>query len=354
MAERNETHSPAIERARWRAVQRRQLGECVPFVYAVVTTGVYCRPECTSRQPKRSNVRYFDTATAAERAGYRACKRCRPAQREAEPGHLAAIRTACRQLADRHQPPSVTDLAGQARLSDAQFRRVFKQIVGVTPKQYQAAVRRCSLQERLGSAASVTAAIYDAGFRVASQVYERTGELLGMTPAAYRQRGRRQAIRYAVGPCSLGLVLVAVTERGICAIQLGDDADALVAELHRRFSAADVAPDDALAEVLAIVVGYVDRPALGLHLPLDIQGTAFQQRVWQALQQIPAGETRTYSEVAAQLGTPTATRAVARACATNRIAVAIPCHRVVGKSGQVTGYFWGVERKQALLEREAR
>jgi AraC family transcriptional regulator of adaptative response/methylated-DNA-[protein]-cysteine methyltransferase len=303
--------------------------------------------------PKRSNVHFFDTARDAEREGFRACKRCHPDAHHSTPDHLSGIREACRLMADVNSLPSVEDLARIAGLSEGQFRRVFKTMVGVTPKQYQTAVRRCRLQDTLKTSRSVTSAVYDAGFGCASRVYDQADELLGMTPSAYRRGGHRQSIHYAIGECFLGRILVAVTARGVCAILFGDSADELDEELRLRFREANIASDESLTELLEIVVHFVDRPALGLRLPLDIQGTAFQQQVWEALQKIPAGETRSYRDVAAQLGQPSASRAVAQACAANKIAVAIPCHRLVTSDGRISGYRWGVDRKRRLLMREA-
>jgi AraC family transcriptional regulator of adaptative response/methylated-DNA-[protein]-cysteine methyltransferase len=354
MARKTERSATATDQARWRAVQQNDLGDCEPFTYAVVTTGIYCRPECRSRLPKRSHVRFFDSARDAEREGFRPCKRCRPDEQRKAPEHLAGIRDACRLLADGTDPPGVDTLAQAAGLSAAQFRRVFKKIVGVTPRQYHAAVRRCVLQDSLRTSRSVTTAIFDAGFQSVSRVYDRADELLGMSPSAYRRGGRQQSVRYATGKCFLGRILVAVTARGVCAILFGDSVDELGEELRRRFRKADIAPDESLAEVLDIIVHFVERPALGLALPLDVQGTAFQQQVWEALQTIPAGETRSYREVAEQLGQPTASRAVAQACAANNLAVAIPCHRVVTRDGRISDYRWGVERKKSLLRRETK
>ncbi len=342
-----------LAESRWQAVQRHIVNGCEPFVYAVVTTGVYCRPGCSSRRPRRENVRFFDTPEEAERAGFRACKRCRPGTMDAGGPCRPGIQRACALIARSEEPPSVEELALISGLSTSWFRRVFKQALGVTPKQYASGVRRAKLQAALGEADSVTQAIYAAGFNSSSRVYEQTDDLLGMSPSTYSHGGAEQSIRYAMGDCFLGRLLVAVTDRGVCAIEFGDSDDELLEALRDRFGAAELAHDEYLRETLAGVVAFIRQPSSELGLPFDIQGTAFQQQVWSTLRSIPAGETRTYRQVAEALGKPGASRAVARACAQNRLAVAIPCHRVVGSNGRLTGYRWGAERKKALLAREA-
>ncbi|QDU23654.1 bifunctional DNA-binding transcriptional regulator/O6-methylguanine-DNA methyltransferase Ada [Urbifossiella limnaea] len=331
---------------RWAALASRDPAADAAFVYSVRTTGVYCRPSCPARRPNRANVRFHDTAVAAERAGFRACKRCGPAA-----GHGAAVAEACRRLA-ADEPPDLAALADAAGLSRFHFHRVFKSVVGVTPKAYAAAERGRRAREQLAAGASVTAAA--AGFGSASRFYAAAPAALGMAPAAYRAGGRGEVIRFAVGDSSLGRVLVAATAVGVCAVFLGDDADELTAELRRRFPKADVQPADAaFGATVANVVALVEAPAAAFDLPLDLRGTAFQVRVWEALRRIPAGTTTTYAKLAEQLGQPTAARAVARACATNHVSVAVPCHRVVGATGALTGYRWGVARKAELLKREA-
>lgn len=330
---------------RWAALLRRDPAADAAFVYSVRTTGVYCRPSCPARRPNRANVRFHATPADAERAGFRACKRCGPAA-----GHRAAVAEACRRLA-ADEPPDLAALADAAGLSRFHFQRVFKSVVGVTPKAYAAAERGRRVREQLAAGASVTAAA--AGFGSASRFYAAAPGQLGMAPAAYRAGGRGEAIRFAVGDSSLGRVLVAATDVGVCAVFLGDDAEELAAELRRRFPKADVRPADAAFDAwVAKVVALVEAPAAALDLPLDLRGTAFQVRVWEALRRIPAGTTTTYAALAAELGQPTAARAVARACATNHVSVAVPCHRVVGATGALTGYRWGVERKAELLKRE--
>ncbi len=330
---------------RWSALERRDPDAA--FVYSVRTTGVYCRPNCPARRPNRANVRFHATAADAERAGFRACLRCGPAA-----GHRAAVAEACRLIAAADAPPDLAALADAAGLSRFHFHRVFKTIVGVTPKAYAAAERGRRAREQLAAGATVTAAA--AGFGSASRFYAAAPGQLGMAPSAYRAGGRGEAIRFAVGASSLGSVLVAATDVGVCAVFLGDDPAALAAELRRRFPKADVQPADTTFNTsVAKVVALVEAPAAAFDLPLDLRGTAFQVRVWEALRRIPAGTTTTYSKLAEQLGQPTAARAVARACATNHVSVAVPCHRVVGATGALTGYRWGVGRKAELLKREA-
>ena len=341
------------DEARWKAVKSREAAADGSFVYAVATTGVYCRPSCSARPARRENVSFHRTAADAEAAGFRACKRCRPDGRS--PGELRAeaVARACRLIDEAEEPPSLEALAAAAGMSRFYFHRVFKGIVGVTPKAYAAAGRRARVQSALREAPNVTAAIYQAGYNASSRFYENVEVKLGMSPSAYRKGGRDSVIRFAVGECSLGSILVAASDKGVCAIQLGDDPDALVRDLQDRFPKAQlIGADPDFEQLVRQVVGFVEAPAQGLDLPLDVRGTAFQQRVWQALREIPAGATASYAEIARRIGQPTAVRAVAQACASNRIAVAIPCHRVVRNDGALSGYRWGVERKRALLKRE--
>lgn len=345
-------HDENLEQERWQAVQARRLQGCDPFVYAVKTTGIYCLPGCASRLPHRENVEFFDTTKTAAAAGFRACKRCRPDESLAVDPHTEVIRRACETIIKRDNFPGVDTLAKQARLSPSHFRQVFKQQTGVTVQQFADAVRRRRLHQNLGAPGSITNAIFEAGYQSVSRVYEKIDALLGMSPSIYRAGGSGIKITYATGTCTLGHILVAVTPRGVCAIELGDCDDELITALNDQFPAAETAPDADLIETLDLVITFLETPALGLDLPLDIQGTAFQQRVWEALQCIPAGETRTYSEVAEMIGSPTSVRAVASACARNKLAVAVPCHRVIGSDGRLAGYRWGVDRKRLLLERE--
>ena len=324
------------------------------FVYSVRTTGVFCRPSCASRPAKRENVAFHADPTAARAAGFRPCLRCRP-EGETEAARAAAlVARACRTIERAEEAPDLDALARDAKLSRFHFHRLFKRETGLTPKAYAEAHRAARTAAALGETETVTAAIYDGGFGSSGRFYASAPARLGMTPGARRRGGAGETIRFAVGACSLGAILVAATEKGIAAIAFGDDPDALVRDLENRFRAAELVGGDADFEAtVARVVGFVEAPAAGLDLPLDIRGTAFQERVWRALREIPAGRTLTYAEVAARIGSPKAVRAVGTACGANPIAVAIPCHRVVRMSGGVSGYRWGIARKQALLQREA-
>ncbi len=345
----------ASEATRWDALRRRDPAADGHFLYSVATTGVYCRPSCAARPARPENVAFFATRAEAERAGFRPCKRCRPdlpprAEREAA---LAAA--ACRQIEAAEEMPSLAELADAAGVSAHHFHRLFRRVVGVTPKAYADAHRQRRVQDDLGAGSGVTEAIYAAGFNSSGRFYEAADGMLGMAPSRYRAGGAGEAVGYAVGRCSLGCVLVAAAGRGVCAIMLGDDPAALVAELRARFPRAAVGPAEAeFAGMVAAVVRLVDDPAAtdGAPLPLDIRGTAFQRRVWEALRQIPPGETASYAEVAARIGAPRAVRAVAAACGANKLAVAVPCHRVVASNGGLGGYHWGVARKRALLASE--
>ncbi len=346
---------PAItDEARWEAVTRRDREADGAFLYSVLTTGVYCRPSCAARLPRRENVAFHATTADAERAGFRPCKRCRPNERPLAERQAALIAESCRAIREAEEPPRLDALADSAGMSRFHFHRVFKSVTGVTPKAYADAQRAERIRNGLGGAGTVTEAIYDAGFNSSGRFYAKSADVLGMTPTQLRSGGRDLAIRFAVGETSLGTILVAATEKGICTIQFGDDPDALVKSLQDRFPAARlIGGDKAFEAYVAKVVGLVEAPAKGLDLPLDVRGTAFQQRVWQALRAIPAGATASYADIAERIGQPKAVRAVARACAANEIAVAIPCHRVVRKTGALSGYRWGVERKRALVAREA-
>jgi AraC family transcriptional regulator of adaptative response/methylated-DNA-[protein]-cysteine methyltransferase len=320
----------------------------------VKTTGVYCRPSCAARRPKPSNVRFHATREEAERAGFRPCKRCKPEEPPLAERHASAVAFACRTIEESESMPSLAELASDAGLSLYHFHRVFKEVTGVTPRQFGAAHRRQRVRDELRKSPSVTAAIYDAGFQSSGRFYAEADGMLGMTPSDYRAGGASAEIRFAIGECSLGSILVAATSRGVCAILLGDEPEELLRDLQDRFPRANLIGGDASFErIVAQVVGLVESPALGLDLPLDLRGTAFQQRVWEALRAIPAGSTATYSDVAARIGAPRSARAVARACASNPVAVAIPCHRVVARKGALSGYRWGIERKRELLAREA-
>jgi AraC family transcriptional regulator of adaptative response/methylated-DNA-[protein]-cysteine methyltransferase len=348
------SRAPARDEERWQAVKRRDPAFDGKFLFAVRTTGVYCRPSCASRPAKRENVSFFPTGAEAEKAGYRACKRCRPDKLGAPDPQVQAIKRACERIETAEEAPKLAELAASAGLSPYHFHRVFKAITGVTPKAYAAETRARRAAEKLRTAETVTEAIYDAGFNSSSRFYENTDARLGMTPGAVRRGGAGVVIRFAVGEASLGAVLVAATDKGVCAITLGDDPDVLVRDLQDRFPRAELKGGDAEFErMVAEVVGLVEAPGQRLDLPLDIRGTAFQQKVWAALQAIPPGKTATYTEIARAIGQPTAVRAVAQACGANPLAVAIPCHRVVRADGDLSGYRWGVERKRKLIDREA-
>jgi AraC family transcriptional regulator, regulatory protein of adaptative response / methylated-DNA-[protein]-cysteine methyltransferase len=319
----------------------------------VKTTGVYCRPGCPSRLPNPHNVGFYATCGQAERAGFRACRRCRPDEATHGVQHAASVAAACRTIANAEEPVRLDALAAAAGMSPFHFHRLFKKTTGLTPKAYAAAQRAARVRETLATGESVTKAIYAAGFNSAGRFYETSNEVLGMTPRAFRKGGADADIKFAIGACSLGAILVARSDKGVCAILLGDDPDALAQQIQDRFPNANLIGGDAEFEALvAQVVGFVEAPKIGLDLPLDIRGTAFQQRVWQALRKIPAGKTASYAEIARRIGAPTAARAVARACAENRIAVAIPCHRVIRNDGALSGYRWGVACKRALLAKE--
>lgn len=339
--------------ARWAAFVARDVAADGAFVVCVKTTGVYCRPGCPARTPRRENVVFHLNCEAAERAGFRECKRCRPKSASHAARQVELIADACRVIERAEGVPSLSVLAKSAGLSESRFHRVFKRVTGVTPRGYATALRAERAGRSLRSSRTVTEAIYASGFGSSGRFYEQAPERLGMTPTQLRAGGRGLTIRYATGTCWLGLVLVAASERGICAIMFGDQADPLVHDLRGRFPQAElIAGDRDFQQTVRAVAEYVRRPAAGFDLPLDIIGTAFQQQVWELLRKIPAGSTTTYTEIARRLGRPSAVRAVASACAANPISVAIPCHRVVRADGSLAGYYWGLERKQKLLERE--
>lgn len=350
----NAAAADATERdPRWAAVIARDPAADGRFVYSVRTTGVYCRPSCGSRRARPENVAFHDGPAQAERAGFRACKRCRP-DRQAPHDHVARVTAACRRIEQSDPAPSLEELAREAGLSPHHFHRVFKAVTGSTPKKYADAHRSARLRERLREGAAVTEAIYAAGYNSSARFYEKSAAVLGMTASRFRAGGNDDEIRFAVGQCSLGAILVAQGSRGICAILLGDDPHQLVQDLQDRFPKARLLGGDAQFErLVATVVGFVEAPRIGLDLPLDLRGTLFQQRVWEALRGIPAGTTASYADVARRIGAPGSVRAVASACAANPLAVAIPCHRVVRTDGSLSGYRWGVERKRRLLQREA-
>ena len=338
---------------RWAAVIARDPRADGQFVYAVKTTGIYCRPSSLARLPKPQNVEFFDTAEDAEAAGYRPSKRASKDQTEVAAQHAATVAAACRQIEASDSLPPLNDLAETAGLSAFHFHRVFKAATGLTPKGYAAAHRSRRVRQRLADGGSVTEALYDAGFNSNSRFYEAADQVLGTKPGDFRSAGQNNDIRFAVGQCSLGAILVAQSERGICAILLGDDPHQLVCDLQDQFRRANLIGADAeFEQLIARVVGFIEAPAIGLDLPLDVRGTAFQERVWQALREIPVGSTASYADIALRIGSPKGVRAVAQACGANSLAVAIPCHRVVRSDGNLSGYRWGVERKRELLLRE--
>ncbi|TFG66288.1 MAG: bifunctional DNA-binding transcriptional regulator/O6-methylguanine-DNA methyltransferase Ada [Anaerolineales bacterium] len=342
------------EEARWAAVAQRDQKADGQFVYAVTTTGIYCRPDCASKLPKRGNVLFFDTSIQAETAGFRPCKRCHPQGNDEHNTHQHVIIAACRRIAEAHVPPTLKELARDAGYSPTYFHRLFKKFAGVTPRQYAVTVRDNRVRSDLQSTSNITEAIYEAGFNSSSQFYDTSADTLGMQPSSYRQGGTGAQIRYTVAPCYLGWILIAATMTGICAIEFAGDAQSLEHSLRAKFPQAQIVDNDKPFErMVNQVLTYLDTPRDNLDLPLDIRGTVFQQRVWQALRQIPPGAPVSYSHIAENLNQPTAARAVAQACAANKIAVAIPCHRVVRADGGLGGYRWGIERKRALLEKEA-
>ena len=338
---------------RWASVLARSAEADGSFFYSVRTTGVYCRPSCAARLARPENVRFHRTREDAERAGFRPCKRCKPDQPSLVEQHAAKVTEACRLIETSPSVPRLDDLAARAGISTFHFHRVFKAITGLTPRAYAAAHRGERMRKELGQSRTITAAIYQSGYNSNGRFYGESEQVLGMTPTDYRAGGANAEIRFAIGECSLGSILVARSERGVCAILLGDDPDALARDLQDKFPRATLIGGDAeFEQLVAKVVGFVEAPGLGLDLPLDVRGTAFQQRVWQALREIPVGSTASYSEIAARIGAPKSVRAVAHACATNRLAVAIPCHRVVRTDGTLSGYRWGIARKRQLLDRE--
>ena len=341
------------ERARWAALASRNAEADGKFWYAVTTTGVYCRPSCGARPAKPENVRFYDTMEAAEADGFRPCKRCRPRERSDRERQKQIVVEACRAMEAAETPLTLDQLAEAAGLSRYYFHRLFRSITGVTPSAYGRACRDQRLRAALPEAQSVTEAMYDAGYNSNGRFYANADRALGMAPSKRRAKGAGEQLRFAIAESSLGAVLVAASERGVCAITLGDDAGALVDAFQSEFENAALNPGDAEFEGwVARAIAMIENPSGGCDLPLDIQGAAFQERVWAALREIPPGETATYSDIAQQIGAPKAARAVANACASNRLAVAIPCHRIVRSDGSISGYRWGVERKRELLRRE--
>jgi len=353
LAKKQRRAAETVNDPRWAAIAARDPAADGKFYYTVKTTGVYCRPSCAARLARPENVGFHPTREEAEKAGFRPCKRCHPDRPSLVEQYAARVTQACRIIEKLESAPSLDALAKQVGMSAYHFHRIFKQIAGLTPRQYAAALREKRIRDELDRGSAVTDAIFDAGYNSNSRFYEKSNKILGMTPSSYRAGGTKAEIRFAIGECSLGSILVAQSDRGICAILLGDDPDKLVRDLQDSFPRANLIGGDAdFEQLVARVVGFIEAPGIGLDLPLDVRGTTFQQRVWQALREIPVGQTVSYTEVARRIGSPTAVRAVAQACATNKLAIAIPCHRVVRNDGTLAGYRWGVERKRTLLEKE--
>lgn len=343
---------------KWKAVCARDRAQDGRFLYGVHTTGIYCRPSCPSRHPLRRNVHFYDSPAAAEAAGLRACRRCRPLELVGDARIVRTMRELCRYIeAHTDERLTLAALARRAGLSSSHFQRSFKALVGVSPKAYADACRVAHFKRELIAGKSVTDATYEAGFGSSSRVYERIDTRLGMTPRQYRERGRGVSISYAVTTTSLGPMMLAATDRGLCFIQFGRDADALATELRREYPQARIAPmreeqRESFEQWMHALSAHLAGSSTEVSLPLDIRGTAFQTRVWRYLQGIPYGEVQSYKEVAAGIGEPAAARAVANACARNRLAIAIPCHRVIRGTGELGGYRWGLERKRALIDTE--
>lgn len=342
------------EEAKWQAVLARDEEADGIFVYAVMSTGIYCRPSCPSRRPKRENVAFFDLNKEAETAGFRPCKRCKPQDISTSQKNTLLVEEACRILENADDPIPLDALANRLGVSSFHFHRLFKRETGVTPAAYGRAHRTKRLSEALTSNGTVTQAIFESGYQSTHPAYRAANGALGMSPTSYKAGGHGQTINVGIGTCTLGKALVAGTSKGICAILIGDDDNALRTDLEKRFPNAVLKEaDDAFEDRMNEAIAVVDGQASGENLPLDIQGTAFQIAVWQQLQKIPAGETQTYTEIARRIGKPEAVRAVANACGANPTAVAIPCHRIVRTDGSMGGYRWGLDRKQTLLARES-
>jgi len=337
---------------KWSLVLARDANADGRFVYAVKSTGIFCRPSCPSRRPRRENVEFFDSTVEAQRAGYRACRRCTPLERNQQ---LQKVEAACRYIDHNLDITlSLTAISSHVSISPFHFQRLFKRMLGISPRQYQQARRAGKFRKALQGEGRVTDAIYEAGYSSSSRAYESIPAQLGMTPSAFRRKGEGVAIRCTVTSTELGKLLIATTARGVCAVRFGENETTLMRELKRDFNAAAIHRDDQALKPLAAQVEQLLNGPAPRNIPLDIQGTAFQQLVWDALRRIPAGETRSYAEVAKTIGRPKAVRAVANACASNPVALVVPCHRVVQKNGSLAGYRWGVKRKAALLAKEGR
>lgn len=349
----NKEEITQVEESRWEAVKNRASSGPGTFYYGVVSTGIYCLPGCRSRLPRRKNVVFFETVDEAQQGGYRACRKCTPNARPKTEVMRQKMIRACRRLEQSQHPVNLETLAAEAEMSRHHFQRCFKKIIGVTPKQYETQYRADRFRDELSSARPVTEAIYAAGYGSGNTVYGKNHDHLSMQPRVFKKGGAGECITFGTVSCFLGWLIVAVTRRGICAIEFGDEPELLTAQLKERFCNAEFSNSDSSFQALIQeVAAYIENPEVEFRLPLDIQGTVFQQKVWQVLRRIQPGETRSYSDIAEQLGVPGATRAVARACACNTLAVVIPCHRVLRKDGSISGYRWGVERKKLLLKNE--
>lgn len=345
--------TPLDEARCWQALCQRDPAAETAFVYGVLSTGIYCRPTCTARRPRRENARFFSTPAAASTAGFRPCKRCRPDEPPKAEREAALVTAACRWLEEAPEPPGLQTLAQRAGLSSHHFHRLFKRLVGVTPCRYAQNQRARRLRDHLADSPTVTQALYQSGYNTSSRAYAEAGHTLGMSPGRYRAGGAGETIRYGVASCPLGHLLAAATSQGICMVQLGDDPTALEEILRQHFPQATLeAGDTQLQHWLSTLLDSLEKPGATTSLPLDIQGSAFQIRVWEALRQIPPGETASYGDIARRIAQPSAIRAVARACASNPVALLIPCHRVVRADGSPGGYRWGEGRKQRLLAQE--
>lgn len=352
----NNNNCPEIEAdPRWLDVKNKNAAADGTFVFAVKTTGIYCRPSCPAKTPKSQHIEFFESCENAERAQYRACKRCNPNGESIKAKNTRLITEACRIIEKQIGDITLSELADEIGMSPYFFHRQFKQVTGITPKQYSKAVRMKHMQKELVKPDdTITNAIYNSGFNSDSRFYAATDDALGMTPTHFRKGGIDTQIQFAIAECSLGSVLVARSPKGICTITFGDDPEILLNNLQDQFPKAELIGCDAdFEQIVAKVIGLIERPNTPFDLPLDIRGTTFQQRVWQMLLTIPAGTTVSYTQLAEMIGSPKSVRAVANACGQNVIAVAIPCHRVVKLDGDISGYRWGIDRKRALLAREA-
>jgi AraC family transcriptional regulator of adaptative response/methylated-DNA-[protein]-cysteine methyltransferase len=348
------TLTPIEQDPRWARVKIRDKSADGLFCYSVATTGVFCRPSCPSRTANPGNVRFHDGPAAARAAGFRPCKRCKPEGASLDAQNAALVSKACKLIESRSEPMSLEELSGAVELSPHYFHRLFKARIGLTPKEYASAHQASRVRKNLESGPSITQAIYDAGYNSNGRFYEKAAGILGMTPKQFRRGGQDEEIRFAVGQCSLGAILVASSKKCVVSILIDDEPDALVRTLQDRFPNAQlVGADKEYEQLVARVVGLVESPGVNVDLPLDVRGTVFQRKVWQALRKIPVGKTASYADIARRIGAPNAARAVAGACAANHVAVAIPCHRVIRNDGGVSGYRWGVERKRVLLARES-